>query len=513
MRAMQGAVTFAELLTATVNRKASAASSSSNAKATIEARDAAPHIAQPQQRPFSEETCKKGMTDIDEKQPPSPGLSQMWEAQWSHAPLKSAGSRASHGPSASRPRMKAAGEIEASTGCHPGSDAGHISVASIAPQPMSSAHQPGSQQDVVSVRWEVSEASPEGGPLVRIRLIAQAQQPGSSMRHSVQARLAQQLDNVIQSQASAAGMSGIQSLAGLLKPPHWARQASHAPTVAPVSSSGGSTAVPLPAQGRTAADEVTGPAVAGSTARPQADESPQLVAVQISVSDTEGQPDMPDQPCRVTLRVSSGAPLAAAEPQPSGSGSRRTALSGLFRSSRAASHPPQHDVGTNQKLQDAGSRDEVKPAEESVNSSQAVSATPLPGNNPIEAPSEAQPRHNPAWAVAGAIGSLYHFVSHAADSAVRPAQQVCKVYALEYAHALRLFCNLVNSHVSFSPSITCCRRAPRRRPLSRLIAAQWPAQARGRQRVHTALGAPELRPRPPSRKKQRRLLQRSSSCT
>ncbi|BDA48701.1 probable differentially expressed in FDCP 8 homolog at C-terminar half [Coccomyxa sp. Obi] len=417
---LKGAVTFAELLAATADRKASAASSSSNAMVTIEARDAAPHTANHQQHSSAEETRNESKVGPEEEQPPSPELSGMWEAQWSHSPLKAAGSAASHGASVSTAGMRAAGQHQASTGSNSGSDAGHISIGSTAPQSTSSAHQQDSKQDLVSVRWEVDEASSEGGPLVRIYVTAQGQQPGSSMRHSVQARLAQQLDNVMQSQASAAAMSGIQSLAGLLKPPHWARQG---PIPAPVSGGGGSTAAPLPAQNRRATDELTGPACAGSNAGPRADASLQLVAVHISVSEAEGEPDMTDQPCRVTLRTTEDASIAAAEPQPSGSGGRLTALSGLFRSSRATSHPSQHNVGTKQSLQDAQHRSEAMPAEEFVSSSQAVSAAPLP-LDPIEAPSAGQPRHNPAWAVAGAIGSLYGFVSHAADSAVRPVQQV-----------------------------------------------------------------------------------------
>ncbi len=439
--AMQGAVTFAELLAATADRKASAAGNTSNAMAMIEARDAAPDTAHPQQQSSAEDTRHDLRDTPEEEQPPSPGLSQMWEAQWSRSPLKTAGSTASHGTSSSRAGMGSAGHIQASTGSAPGSDAGHLSIGSAAPQPTSSVHQHGSQQDVVFVRWEINEASSQGRPLVRLYVTAQGQQLGTSMRHSMQARLAQQFDNVMQSQASAAAMSGIQSLAGLLKPPHWARQGSHASTTAPVSSTGGSTAAPLSAQGRRATDEVTGPASAGSNAGPQADASPQLVAVHIFVSEAEGQLDATDQPCRVTLRTSKDASIAGAEPQPSGpSGRATTALSGLFRSSRATSHPSQDDVGTKQTLQDADSRNEVKPAEELASSSQAVISTPLP-SNPIEAPSAGPSRHNPAWAVAGAIGSLYGFVSHAADSAV---QQVCNLYTLEHAHILPLTYTLVN---------------------------------------------------------------------
>jgi hypothetical protein len=421
---MQGSVTFEELHAATTDRKASAASASpGTATASIEARDAAPHSAHPEQpSPARQEQENRPGSGSEAAQPRR--LGQIWEAKWSRLPIGHVGSSASHGGGASTSETRGTRPAVPPDRADHVADAGHISIGMSDPGSASADGEP----EPVAVRLEVEEASGAGDAHVTIYLdVRQGGPAGRGMQHRQQSRLARQFDQVMQSQASAAALSGMQSLAGLLKAPHWARQAPPAHAAAP-SDQGESAAEVPPAQDRKGADGVTASplaSVAGSDAAVQVDAPTKLVAVQIYVSENGAKLEANGKPCSVTMQISGdqtpAAPDAVASAQESTAKGRLGAFSGLFRSSRGVIPPQANDPGSTPPLMEATGEAE----------SNAVKSQPLQATAGVTAQATGAAvdritgeRQNPAWAVAGAIGSLYGFVSHAAESAVRPGQQV-----------------------------------------------------------------------------------------
>lgn len=394
----------------------------------------------------------------------------------------------------------------------PVGDAGHISVSMSAPEAANAARQHVSQPDSVAVRLEIQEASDGGGAFVTLHLDTRgSDQAGKGLQQpSRQSRLAQQFDQVMQSQASAAALSGMQSLAGLLKGPKWTRQGPPISTAAPSSQEESAAEA---AQDKEGADRAIASSLA-SDAAVQEDSPAKLVAVQISVSEAGAEHEASIRPCSVTLRIILGdASTAAAVPIPSAPGSaphgRLGAFSGLFRSSRGGSQTPVTDLGSILPLREVA----AETTDPEIPAAQSLAGADPQATNAASDTALAGERQNPAWAVAGAFGSLYGFVSHAADSAVRSGQQVCTPCTLLHLRYVQ-FIGQIIIRCLLGIIVNCLyhRRVPRKRMLPRATGAPRPALAAGLLQSHRALGAPERCLHPPSRRKRRRLPQRSSYC-
>jgi len=214
-------------------------------------------------------------------------------------------------------------------------------------------------------------------------------------------------------------------LAGILKAPQWAsRQGPGAPHTSP-SKDGPSTAeVPI-ADGSTAADisqlTITAPAYAASSGAHPA--VPELVTVHLAIAEAGAALAPGSEPCSLTLSV-----LDDAAPQPGTAASvhapraRLEALSGLFRSSRAGEAHPPLSSGIASPQPEAGGQMLAQHAQGPGETVHTVSSAPMVSSKEAV---QAGDRQNAAWAVAGAIGSLYGFVSHAAESTVRLGHQAC----------------------------------------------------------------------------------------
>ena len=403
----------------------------------IESKDAAPAAVshpQPPSLPWGganqlEVAARSGL------QAAGSGLSQMWDARWSHLPLVQSrsgaqdnetsdttakrtlpdnGHRSSPGPS---------GMLSTE---HPTDDAGHISA--IAGKPRQQEHGPAEH---VAVQLLVDQpADDAAAELVRLRVgIAEAPEQEASKHSSgsKQNRLAQQLEHLAHSQASAAAIQHLTSFAGMLRghqrqiaepssalaeqQPQNASSLSQAEGASVDTAAGAKTVQPDPA--REAAASETDAVLEGSIVGAAATHE-NSVSLEIEVSEGEES----QQPlCRVFLTAYNATersvnPAAMVVPE-GGSSSRFNALSSLFWSSRPA-------TAAAGKAQDA----KPKPSEQSLKSPVTEISKQQEGAPEAVMPAKQQQTSSQGWAITGAIGSLYGFVSHAAEAAVHSRHQV-----------------------------------------------------------------------------------------
>jgi hypothetical protein len=371
----------------------------------------------------------------------------MWDASWSHLPLVAGRQTTDEkGITHDRPLEGAASTVQhAAAGTserlvirHAANDVGHLStVAEVTSR----------QHDIkakhVMAHLEVVDSMDAGvGPVVKVTLQVldtHTAEPGKQASFQVHNRLVQQLEHLAHSRASMAAVSHLSSLAGFLRGQHQARPGAPG---GPFTSSARQPYEPLQATAalKTQEEGVHGVAGTGSDS-PAYKSSPKesdkegvshlcagsisrLVTLRIVVAET-----YKEQPCTLILRAEDVTDMSSQSPAapPAPAGSRLHALSGLFRSSRGgatssaleahlAADPSQQHV--RESFQAAA---DIPTPEDSTSMQQQDAQEPGLGSTPVLSERDTS-KHG--WAFSGAIGSLYGFVSHAAEVAVRPGHQV-----------------------------------------------------------------------------------------
>ena len=467
MSLQQGVARFSELHAA---RAASmpvlavhAAAGGPATSAAIEARDAAPqgHKAAhgaPEGDGGAESTKEPaGGAAQGLLQQGAAGLARAWEARprlaSSHAAVAAAASPgAADGklPPAQQPVQRAAEASAASQGGAQADEApkqappragdgGHLCVSPL--QPVAEEEEGGARVRCpqVAVRLAVEESNLAGLSMFS-RVGVHLDVLGGDVAGSGRGAGSTPPKAILPEQATASasrGASGFQlpSLGGLLRAPVWVAQGM-AHGGAAVSAAGGlpsdQPAVQTPAAaqpaeqssaGQASAPVVPAEAVAQPAAQPVHAEPARAagpVSLQLLVL---GPCDGPGGgqgvgPCRVALQVSEAAAGGGA-----GTGAGRLGgISGLFRSSRGAPAKQEQSQDQDTAAKPVGEEHTASPGAAETSTNAESEDSQAAGSAGAPAKPQQQQQHQAGWGLAGAVGSLYGYVSHAAEATLRSAQ-------------------------------------------------------------------------------------------
>jgi hypothetical protein len=303
-------------------------------------------------------------------------------------------------------------------------DVGHLSVRPIAEE-AAAAQQP----PHVRVQLTVQESNLESLAMfssVAVQLLVAG--AGSTGRPRSKPDTGQEATTATAAESTSAGHMHMPKFGGLLRAPAWAlARAQHAagapthPAQGQTDAAAAGTSSPADAAPVTKADAEQSGSTAGSPAGAAAAPGPVSVSIQVREARgvaAEGSAGLSgeEEHCSVTLSVREEA---------ASSGLGR--LAGLFRSSRGHAAAPQRpkEAPNPEGVADV----QAGPAQQTADASQpeagragtaADEATEEPASSSLSA---GQQQQQQVWGLGGAVGSLYGYVSHAAEATLRSAQQ------------------------------------------------------------------------------------------